>query len=219
MPTAIILTSGNDQYVLASSCFQNVPIAARLSGESHKVLRANNPSSPSEELAQRRSWMGSTLANEVLTTEIAEFFQSGLSIVMASHDLSGRPIVARGLACRIDMKGRIRIIFREDPNSTFQRAIASGAAVAVTFTKPYTHRSIQLKATVAEIAPISPLDGPAALQQTRTFCQELIDVGHSRVFSTGYTSFEPYELAALEFLPGSAFVQTPGPSAGSALSP
>lgn len=163
--------------------------------------------------------MGSTLANEVLTTEIAEFCQSGLSIVMASHDSTGRPLVARGLACQINSAGRIRLIFREDPNSAFQRAITSGAAIAVTFTKPYTHRSIQLKAAVAEIAPTSPLDGPAAHVQTRAFCQELIDVGHSKVFSTGYTNFESHELVAVEFLPESAYVQTPGPSAGSALSP
>jgi hypothetical protein len=183
------------------------------------MLKVGKPSSPSEELAQRRSWSGSTLANDVLTTEIVEFCQSGLSIVLASQDSAGRPLVARGLACRINPEGRIRVIYRERPNATFQRSVAAGAAVAATFTKPYNHRSIQLKATTADILHTDPLDGPAAHVQTRRFCRELVDVGYSEAFATGYTNFEPHELAAVEFQPESAFVQTPGPSAGSALSP
>ncbi|MBK0400966.1 hypothetical protein H0I76_17340 [Limibaculum sp. M0105] len=181
--------------------------------------RADQPSSPSEELAERRGWKGETLANGVLTTELAEFCQSGISVVLASCDGGGRPVVARGLACRIDADGRVRVMLREEPNLPFLKAIAAGASVAATFTKPHSHRSIQLKGTHAEIFRPAPLDGPAAFMQTSAFRDELVSVGHSEAFSAGYTHFEPHELAAIEFLPESAFVQTPGPSAGSALAP
>lgn len=181
--------------------------------------RAEQPSSPFQELAERRGWSGPTLANGVLTAELAEFCQSGISVVMASRDAAGRPVIGRGLASRIDGEGRVRVIFRESANAAFQRAIAAGAPIAVTFTKPYSHRSIQIKAQHAEIVQLSPPDGPAAFSQTRAFRAELVSVGYTETMASAYTRFEPHELAAAEFLPESAFVQTPGPSAGSALSP
>lgn len=183
------------------------------------MLRAEQPSSPSQELADRRGWSGLTLANGVLTAELADFCQSGISIVMASRDTAGRPVIGRGLACRIDTEGHVRVIFREHANAAFRQAIAAGAPIAVTFTRPYSHRSIQFKASRAEIVHLSPPDGPAAFRQTRAFRDELVSVGYGETFASGYTRFEPHELAAAEFLPESAFVQTPGPSAGSALSP
>lgn len=179
----------------------------------------DRPSRPSRELADRRDWKGPTLANGVLTAELADFCQSGLSIVLASCDSAGRPVVGRGLACRIDAEGRVRVVFREPPNAALRAAVAAGAAIAATFTLPSTHRSIQLKAARAEIVPPAPLDGPAAMLQTRAFVAELVGIGYPERVSSAYVRFEPHEIAAFEFLPEAAFVQTPGPSAGSALTP
>lgn len=182
-------------------------------------MLSDRPSSPFQELHDRRHWSGPTLANGVLTSELAGFCQSGLSIVLASCDGAGRPVVGRGLACAIDADGRVRVVYREPPNAALHRAIASGAPIAATFTRPSTHRSIQLKAPRAELARTTPPDGPSAMLQTRAFADELVRAGYSVRFATAYTRFEPHELAALAFLPESAFVQTPGPSAGSALTP
>lgn len=181
--------------------------------------RSDHPSSPSQELARRRAWTGATLANGVLTDELAAFCQSGISIVMASRDSLARPVVARGLACRIDDQGLVRIIYLEPQNTAFHKAIANNAPIAATFTSAHSHRSIQLKAQRADIVPPAPLDGPAAFRQTSAFREQLIDVGYTDTFSTGYTRFEPDELSAVEFMPETAFVQTPGPDAGGTLTP
>jgi hypothetical protein len=187
----------------------------------HRVLQKplDQPSSPSRELADRRDWTGPTLANGVLTTELAEFCVSGLSIVLASRARATQPVVGRGLACRIDAQGRVRIVLREQPNAAFLQCIQAGAPVAATFTLPSTHRSIQLKALRAEHVPLAPADGPAAMQQTRAFAEELVFSGYPEPFAAAYVRFEPHELCAFEFLPVGAYVQTPGPSAGSALTP
>jgi len=182
-------------------------------------MLSDQPSSPVQELQDRRHWSGPTLANGVLTSELAEFCQSGLSIVLASRDGAGRPVVGRGLACIIDADGRVRVVFRDPPNAALHRAIASGAPVAATFTRPSTHRSIQLKAPRAELVRSAPPDGPSAILQTRAFADELVRAGYPARFAAAYTRFEPHELAAFAFLPENAFVQTPGPSAGSALTP
>ncbi len=181
--------------------------------------RAVHPSSPADELSNRRSWSGATLANGLITKELAEFCQSGVSIVLGSQTRSGGPLVARGLACRIDAEGTMRIILREPSNRGLIAAVIAGAAIAVTFTKPETHRSIQVKAPRAALVPITCEDGPATVTQTAHFSAELIDVGYTKELALHYSAYEPFDLCAIQFMPETAFVQTPGPSAGSALLP
>jgi len=48
---------------------------------------------------------------------------------------------------------------------------------------------------------------------------ELIGGGYDRVLSAAYVAYEPGEVVALELKPNRIFVQTPGPGAGSELTP
>lgn len=181
------------------------------------MSRPERQSNPAQELSARRSWTGPVLAGGVLTPALAAFCQSGVGIALASTDRSGRPVVGRGLSCRVAADGQLRIVLRESSNTGLLRAIRDGARIAATFSQPTTHRSIQLKAAGAAIVPVAVADGPAALAQTSAFRAELVAVGYSAAFAAGYTGFEPHDLGTIEFLPEEAFVQTPGPSAGSAL--
>src|SRR5690606_41788382 len=88
-------------------------------------MLSDQPSSPVQELQDRRHWSGPTLANGVLTSELAEFCQSGLSIVLASRDGAGRPVVGRGLACIIDADGRVRVVFREIGRASCRESVSS----------------------------------------------------------------------------------------------
>lgn len=173
-------------------------------------------SSPSAELNRRRSWSGPTLAGGVLTAEIVDFCQSGISIVLASAE-PGRPFVGRGVGCRIDSSGEVRILLREPSNEGLLQAVERGGGVAVTFTQPSNDRSIQIKAVRAHVASLTAADGPTVLKQAAAFRLALMGVGYSEAFAAAYCAYEPHELVALDFMPERAFVQTPGPSAGSAL--
>jgi len=155
----------------------------------------------------------------VLTVDLAQFCQSGVSIVLASCGRDGEPVVGRGLASQIDEPGTVRIVLRQSSNSGLFRAIRDGGGLAVTFTKPTTHRSIQLKAGAARPCPPAAQDGPAAMAQTAAFSADLVACGYPEDFSRAYCAFAPDDLAAVAFVPDQAFVQTPGPGAGSALSP
>ena len=170
-----------------------------------------------QELADRRSWTGPTLPGGVLTPELAEFCQSGVSIVLASCDRTARPVVGRAVACRIASDGEMRVVLRESSNLRLLDALRDGARLAVTFTQPTTHRSIQLKAPGAGLVAANVSDGPAAIGQTAAFRRELMEIGYSETFAAAYCSFEPHDLVTIAFLPAQAFVQTPGPSAGSVL--
>lgn len=180
---------------------------------------AHRPSRPPEELSARRVHSGATLAGGVLTDELSQFCQSGVSVVLASCDENHRPVVGRGLACRIDQAGKVRLVIRKDSNLCLLRSIAQGGGLAATFTKPTTHRSIQLKASFARIGATAPQDGEAATRQTAALTANLVEDGYWDAFAAHYCAFERDELTVLEFIPERAFVQTPGPGAGSPLQP
>lgn len=170
-----------------------------------------------QQQGDRQNWGGPTLPGGVLTPALAEFCQSGVSIVLASCDHNGRPVVGRGLACRIEPDGKARVVLRKSSNPKLLKALADGARFAVTFTQPSTHRSIQLKAPSARIVDTNVGDAPAALAQTSDFRRDLMGVGYSENFGKAYCGFEPHDLMTITFAPEQAFVQTPGPGAGSAL--
>ncbi len=127
--------------------------------------------------------------------------------------------MGRGLACRTDEPDRVRVVLRQSSNSALLRAIRDGGGLAVTFTKPTTHRSIQLKAGAARISSPAAQDDTAARSQTADFSADLVACGHSEDFARAYCAFAPDDIAAIDFVPEQAFVQTPGPGAGAALSP
>jgi hypothetical protein len=179
--------------------------------------RGKKPLSSLQQPGDRRNWEGPTLPGGVLTPALTEFCQSGVSIVLASCDQTPRPVVGRGLACRIEPDGKTRVVLRKSSNTKLLKALADGARLAVTYTQPSTHRSIQLKAPSARIVDANVRDAPAALAQTSDFRRDLMDVGYSESFAAAYCGFEPHDLVTITFLPERAFVQTPGPGAGSAL--
>jgi hypothetical protein len=175
--------------------------------------RAVRPSSPADDLAARHSWRGDDGA---LAPDIAAFCQRGLSICLASSDRRGEPIAGLGLACRQDGP-RLRILLVRRGHERLLRAVAEGAPVAATFSQPETHRSIQLKSASASLAPFLPADEPELLRQSAAMRDELVSVGYSAAFATIYSGLDRQEMAAVVLVPEQAFVQTPGPTARSAL--
>jgi len=177
---------------------------------------AEVPASPAEDIVARRSWHGPTLANGTLTPELVTFCQQGVGVILATC-ADGHPIAGRGFACRIDEAGTVRILLRRTGHGAFLTALRSGAPIAATFTEPTRHRSIQLKGTGARETPATVADGMALAVQSREFRDRLMAIKYTEVMSNGYSFADPEDIVAVDFVPDEAFVQTPGPSAGSAL--
>jgi hypothetical protein len=175
--------------------------------------------SPADEIDARRKWAGATLAGGVLTADMAAFCQSGVGIALASRDAEGWPVLSRGRGCRIDANGRVRVILRSGSGAALIEAVAAGRPLAATFSQPGSHRSIQLKAGSGEVCTADPADAPAADAQSAVFRDLLIAAAYPEVFATTYCSAGGQPPAAIEFVPEAAFVQTPGPGAGSRLDP
>lgn len=111
----------------------------------------------------------------------------------------------------------MRVFLQRRGNDSILRAIDAGAPVAVTFSQPETHRSIQLKAVEARLAPLMAEDEPELARQAAAMRDELVSVGYPVTFASLYCAYDRHDLVAIVFVPAQAFVQTPGPDAGSAL--
>lgn len=179
--------------------------------------RAERPAAPIDDLKARRKWAGRVLASGLLTEELASFCQSGVSVIVGSRSLDGRPVAGIALACVIEQSGKVRLLLRAPANTELLHAVENGAGIAATFSEPRTHRSIQLKGLQAHRVPVPPEDYATVARQCRIFRDQLELVGYSASFAALYCTYREEEIVAVEFYPEQAFVQTPGPGAGSEL--
>lgn len=178
--------------------------------------RAARPAAPADDLIAAEKSRGEPSRGK-LTAELAAFCQSGISIVLGSRGADGRPVAGRALACTVSPNGAVRLMMARRPNQKLLEALARGGAIAATFTRPQNHRSIQLKS--ARARTVDPGANASALvdAQCANFRSELTNVGYSESFAATYCAWNADDLIAVEFTVDAAFVQTPGPGAGSAL--
>jgi hypothetical protein len=179
------------------------------------VLRAERPSSPADDLAARQQWSDA----DGLPTEVVAFCQSGISVIAGVRDPERGPVAAVALACRILPAQTVRILLPRSGNEPMLQALMSGSGLAVTFSRPITHRSIQLKGQTAKVVAADPEDLREVKRQCAILHAELVSVGYPASFCSGYLHHAADDLVAIDFVPQSAFVQTPGPGAGGALLP
>lgn len=111
----------------------------------------------------------------------------------------------------------MRILLRRTGHEAFLAALRGGAPIAATFTQPPEHRSIQLKGKNATETAATVADGMALAVQSREFRDRMMMIKYMKAMSNGYCFADPDDVVAVDFVPDEAFVQTPGPGAGSAL--
>ncbi len=154
-----------------------------------------------------------------LDETVRRFLDRSLSVNVATSDRDGRPLVARAVAARVSPGGeRLTVLIDGRANAALVAAVAGTGRLAVVFTEPSTHRSIQIKdggesggatvaaPTVEEAALPGPyLDG---------FIAELAGMGFTEAFVRAVMEFDPADLVALHMDPAAVFDQTPGPKAG-----
>lgn len=182
------------------------------------MQQAAVPACPEEDIVARREWRGPTLADGTLTPELVAHCQKGVAVILATC-AEGRPVAGRGFACRIDEVGTVRILLRRTGHGALLAALRGGAPIAVTFTEPTQHRSIQFKGKSASEASATVADGMALAVQSRGLRDRLMAIRYTEALSNGYSFADPEDIVAVDFIPDEAFVQTPGPNAGSALKP
>ncbi|WP_374580519.1 hypothetical protein [Pseudoduganella sp.] len=146
------------------------------------------------------------------------FMRGGVSISVASCGSDGLPQLVRAIGCRVSDDGRhVTVFVPEAKSQAVQRDIFGNGAIAVAFTQPSTHRTMQLKSRAARVVALAPGDAQLVEAYRDAFVAEVGAMGFQELMVRTLLSCPPHELVALTFCPSEAYCQTPGPQAGKKL--
>lgn len=139
----------------------------------------------------------------------------GVSVIVASRNAALRPSIMRGVGSAISADGtQVTVFLRRSQSRQLMQDIEAGGGLAVVFSEPPTHRTLQLKARQASLRPASPTDQPQLERYLASMQCELAQVGYGPEFAAAMLSAPLEDVVAVQFTPESAFDQTPGPRAG-----
>lgn len=156
-------------------------------------------------------------AEPLIDAELAAFLQSGISMHIGSAR-AGVPQLTRAAGCRVAPdRRRVSLFVVPAQSIAVLDDVAANGVVAAVFTKPRSHRTVQLKGGDARIGSASPQDEELVRRQVEAFRAELASIGFPERLGATLALGGAGTLLAITFTPAAAFVQTPGPGAGHAL--
>jgi hypothetical protein len=152
------------------------------------------------------------MTDRPLSEELVELMESGVSIMVGTRDARLRPWCVRAQGAVVGADRRHVTVFL--PVATSERAVRDledNGRIALTFSRPFDHRTIQLKGRAVRVRAGTPQDRVRQERYRAALCEQLHVVGMSRA-ATRRLSFWPCH--AVDVLVEASFEQTPGPSAG-----
>jgi hypothetical protein len=159
-----------------------------------------------------------THTQTVLDEKWAAFIQGGVSIVAASRDSQNALAMSRALGCRTSgNRQKITLLFFRPQAESLMNAISSTGAIAVVFSQPSTHVSIQLKGSDAARSAPRAADVQLFKRYVETLVRDVVPLGYPEETIRAILWADPADLVAVTFVPTAAFLQTPGPRAGECL--
>jgi hypothetical protein len=162
--------------------------------------------------------MGASATQSPLTAAQAQFIQGGVGISAASCDAQGRPSLNRAIGCSVAPdRSRVTVLLRRSQAATLLEDIGRSRTVAVVFSQPSTHHTLQIKSADAVVHAPEAIDAPALARYAEAFHRELAPLGYTAEWTRALLGYAPADLVAVSFAPQAIFSQTPGPRAGERL--
>jgi hypothetical protein len=156
----------------------------------------------------------------LIDEELAAFLQGGVSMHAASCAPGRAPGLARPLGCRVSADRRtVTVFLLASQAAPLLEDFRGNGRIAVVFSRPRSHRTVQLKGRDARVGPTAPEDARIVGQYRQAFVEELSFLNYDPSLPRTLLSGAQDDLVAVSFTPSEAFVQTPGPGAGAALKP
>lgn len=151
----------------------------------------------------------------VLSPELVDFMESGVSMLVAGRDAALRPHCVRGMGARVEADQASATVFVVDAIAgPVLASLADNARVAVALSRPIDHRTLQLKGRVLEVRPSTADEQALQERYLAGFVEQLYCVGFSRRV---VRRLRLGPSTAVRFAIEQVFDQTPGPGAGRAL--
>lgn len=144
--------------------------------------------------------------------------EKGVSTIVSSCGANLRPSIMRALGSGITPDGeRITVYLSRRQSRQVLLDVAATGRIAVVFSEPCSHRTLQVKASHAHIREAQAADEPLLQRYLAAMEQEIALVGFDARFTRAMLALNLDDLVAISFKPEAAFDQTPGPKAGRAL--
>lgn len=154
----------------------------------------------------------------VLDSRVLEFLQRRLMVSIASRSADHVPSVVRCIGYRLfEAPQRMALFARTRDAEAVLADIRASGLVAVVFSEPSTHRTLQVKGDDAVAGPLEEGDWPMIGAHLEAAVTELCPLGYTEAWVRKVFEATPAQVQAVRFTPSSAFAQTPGPRAGEPL--
>ena len=153
-----------------------------------------------------------------LPPDLLSMMERGVSVIAGSRDAAMRPSIMRALGSKVEDGGREVTVFvsRRQSRQLVQDVAATGY-VAVVFSEPSSHRTVQVKARRAVLRNAQAEDEPVLARYLASMEHEIQQVGFAPHMTRAMLAHKLEDLVAITFEPEVAFDQTPGPRAGTRL--
>jgi len=151
----------------------------------------------------------------------AAFLQGGVSISAASSGAqaaSSFPSLCRVLACEVAPdRRRLTVLVSRTQAAALLRDVGESGRLAVVFSQPSTHRTLQIKGEEAQIGPVTAQQLEAMRQHRDAFVAEVVPLGFADAPVRLLLTCDDDEIVAIRYTPVAVFDQSPGPRAGNML--
>jgi len=150
--------------------------------------------------------------------ELVAMMARGVSVIVASRDAALRPSVMRAVGSQVEAGGtRLTVFLARGQSRQLLQDIAATGRIAVVFSAPSTHQTVQVKASRADIRKARAEDAPLLAAYLAAMEHEIQCVGFPPPVTRAMLAHRLDDLVAVSFAPEQAFDQTPGPRAGTPL--
>jgi len=147
----------------------------------------------------------------------AELIGGRVSIIVGSRDAALRPHLMRAVGCMLSEDRRqVTVLINQRSAASVLDDLRANGLIAVVFSVPSTHHTLQLKGDDAQILPCDRDGEAVAERHLRRFIDELADIGIRADVARTLLARDD-GLVAVRFTVREAFEQTPGPQAGTPL--
>ena len=154
----------------------------------------------------------------LLPADLVNMMARGVSVIVGSRDAGLRPSIMRAVGSRVEAGGQdVTVYLARRQSRQLVQDLAATGQIAVVFSEPSTHRSVQLKASRVEMRNAGDDDAPVLAAYLRSMEHEIQQVGFGPTVTRAMLAHRLEDVVAVRFTPEQAFDQTPGPRAGVAL--
>lgn len=154
----------------------------------------------------------------LLSADRIAMIDKGVSAIVASRDSAMRPSLMRAVGCAIAPDGsEVTLWLGRGSARQLLLDLAATGRIAVVFSEPASHRTVQLKGTRVRTRDATDADRPVLARYLASMEREIGLVGYGPRYVQAMLSHRIEDTIAVSFEPQAAFDQTPGPQAGAEL--